>query len=237
MLQMRGEFMGGDGRSVDYGRLATSALFKQYAALTGHLRTCAVATLSEPQRMAFFINVYNALTIHGLVSLSCLPGSVLEVQHFWKTTCYNISGMVFSLDDIEHGILRAPPSLSWVTQTLGGSFPLQSCDPRVHFALVCGAKSCPAIQVYSEDNLEQALTMAAQSFCGQEVHIFPPDMKVSVNKILQWYASDFGSSVDQILRNLSLYLPEVTRVTLLAMMDKGPVTMEARDYNWTLNKL
>lgn len=243
MLQMRGEFMGGDGRSVDYGRLATSTLFKHYAALAGRLRTCTVATLSEPQRMAFFINVYNALTIHGLVSLSCLPGSVLEVQYFWKTTCYDISGLVFSLDDIEHGILRGnKPHPSSTQPLLGDADPrrqlsLKSCDPRVHFALVCGAKSCPAIQVYSEDNLEQALTMAAQSFCGQEVHTSPSDMKVSVNKILQWYASDFGSSVDQILRYLSLYLPEVTRVTLLAMMDRGPVTIESREYNWTLNKL
>lgn len=57
MLQMRGEFMGGDGRSVDYGRLATSTLFKHYAALAGRLRTCTVATLSEPQRMAFFISI------------------------------------------------------------------------------------------------------------------------------------------------------------------------------------
>lgn len=243
MLQMRGEFMSGDGRGVDYRGLATSGLYKDYVALAGRLRTCATADLSEPQRMAFFINVYNALTIHGLVSLSCLPGSVLEVKHFWKTTCYNISGMVLSLDDIEHGILRGnKPHPSSTQPLLGDGDPrkqlsLQTFDPRVHFALVCGAKSCPAIQVYSEENLEQALTMAAQSFCSQEVNISPAGMKVSVNKILQWYASDFGSSVDQILRYLSLYLPDDTRITLLSMIEKGPVTIEAREYNWTLNKL
>ncbi len=51
-------------------------------------------------------DVYNALTIHGLAECATLPESVLKVQMFWKVTSYNIGGHVFSLDDIEHGILR-----------------------------------------------------------------------------------------------------------------------------------
>ena len=46
------------------------------------------------------------MTIHGLAEMESLPNSVLEVNKFWQTTAYNISGYVFSLDDIEHGILR-----------------------------------------------------------------------------------------------------------------------------------
>lgn len=51
-------------------------------------------------------DIYNALTIHGLVERSVLPESVLKVQQFWKTTGYNIGGLVYSLDAIEHGVLR-----------------------------------------------------------------------------------------------------------------------------------
>ena len=50
--------------------------------------------------------MYNALTIHGLAVLEQLPSSVLDVVDFWSRTCYNIGGLVFSLDDIEHGVLR-----------------------------------------------------------------------------------------------------------------------------------
>lgn len=50
--------------------------------------------------------MYNALTVHGLSIVVPLPSSVLEVDHFWAHTAYNIGGHVFSLDDIEHGILR-----------------------------------------------------------------------------------------------------------------------------------
>ena len=51
-------------------------------------------------------DVYNALTVHGLAATSPLPSSVLEVDKFWASTAYNIGGHVFSLDDMEHGVLR-----------------------------------------------------------------------------------------------------------------------------------
>ena len=70
MLQMKGEFMGCDGRGVDYGRLAASATFQQYTSLAERLRTCAVANLSEPQRMAFFISIplTNTYYFHAIKS-------------------------------------------------------------------------------------------------------------------------------------------------------------------------
>jgi len=56
-------------------------------------------------------DIYNTLTIHGLITCDKLPQSVLDVQLFWKTTAYHIGGHVFSLDDIEHGILRGEQTL------------------------------------------------------------------------------------------------------------------------------
>jgi len=50
--------------------------------------------------------MYNSLTIHGLANCDQLPSSVLEVKDSWAYTCYSIGGLVFSLDDMEHGILR-----------------------------------------------------------------------------------------------------------------------------------
>ena len=57
-------------------------------------------------------DLYNALTIHGLAEQATLPSSVLDIQQFWKTTGYNVGGLVYSLDDIERGILRGE-WLSW----------------------------------------------------------------------------------------------------------------------------
>ena len=54
----------------------------------------------------YHTDVYNALTIHGLAVADQLPTSVLDIAHFWQVTAYNIGGLVYSLDDIEHGVLR-----------------------------------------------------------------------------------------------------------------------------------
>ena len=51
-------------------------------------------------------DLYYALTIHGLPEQATLPSSVLDIQQFWKTTGYNVGDLVYSLDDIEHGIMR-----------------------------------------------------------------------------------------------------------------------------------
>ena len=51
--------------------------------------------------------MYNACTIHGLIDCcDTLPGSVLEIEEFWKKTAYVIGEQVFTLDDMEHGVLR-----------------------------------------------------------------------------------------------------------------------------------
>lgn len=42
---------------------------------------------------------------------------------------------------------------------------VQPMDKRIHFALVCGAKSCPPIRVYTPDELEEGLDAAAAAFC------------------------------------------------------------------------
>ena len=61
-------------------------------------------TISSDLNLTTYI--YNALTLHGLTERDELPASVLDIQQFWKITAYQIGDDVFSLDDLEHGILR-----------------------------------------------------------------------------------------------------------------------------------
>ena len=70
----------------------------------GELVSCSLGFL-----YCCYIDIYNALTIHGLAVSEQLPRSVLDVSKFWQSTSYNIGGLVFSLDDIEHGVLRGQP--------------------------------------------------------------------------------------------------------------------------------
>lgn len=124
------------------------------------------------EKIAFFINVYNALIVHATVAHG-VPANVVARLKFFRKANYVIGGSSFSADDMEHGVLRsnavAPSSLG---SLLGikflqkNQFPagdpreqlsVSPLDPRIHFALVCGAKSCPPIKLYTPDNLDEGL--------------------------------------------------------------------------------
>uniref|UniRef100_H3BF16 DUF547 domain-containing protein n=1 Tax=Latimeria chalumnae TaxID=7897 RepID=H3BF16_LATCH len=196
-LTLKGEYMTEDGKGVNYAALKGSEAFQQYILITQQLRLLDLHSLKD---------TYNALTLHGLASRDTIPQSVLEVDGFWKTTAYNIGGFEFSLDDIEHGILRANsphptrPQPQFGTNDPRSQFTVKTRDPRVHFALVCGGKSCPAINVYSSKNLERALNTASKSFCQQEIQV--EESLVTLSKIFQWYMIDFAQDAKGVIRSV-----------------------------------
>ena len=88
---------------------------------------------------------------------------------------------------------------------------LKSLDPRIHFALNCGARSCPPIRVYTEDKLEGQLDTASVSFLDQEVSVIkdPASGKwiLELSKLFLWYGDDFGKYPKIFLVYLHCYLP------------------------------
>ena len=85
-------------------------------------------------------------------------------------------------------------------------------------------------------NLERALDAATANFCRQEVLYDASTRTVSLNKILQWYASDFGATLNDLLRFVAPHLDEPVRTELTSALDSGdPITAVYRDYDWSLN--
>jgi hypothetical protein len=133
---------------------------------------CFEHTCPPAERIAFFINTYNALIVHGTV-VHGTPSNLLKRLKFFGSCIYSIGGVNYSADDIEHGILRANATSPASVGALLGlpilkkpqfrdgdprrSVVVDPMDPRIHFALVCGAQSCPPIKLYTPDNLEQGL--------------------------------------------------------------------------------
>ena len=114
-------------------------------------------------------------------------------------------------------------------------------DPRIHFALVCGARSCPPIRTYTAEGLDEQLAAAAEAFCAGEVRVVGPaeDRIVAVSKIIgEWYKGDFGEDEEQRLRRVVGYLPEgsAERRELEAVLEgDGAITFEMAEYDWNLN--
>ena len=194
---------------VDYARLAGSDLFAAAERAARALNAAGLDRLTaRPARLAFWLNVYNALVLHGIVRLG-VRTSVLRTWNFFGRVSYRVGGLVLSLDDIEHGVLRGnarrklPPLRPFAHGDPRLALVLAPPDPRYHCAITCGAASCPAVGVYRADAVDAQLDVAARGFVNQEVTLAGP--RVVCSRIFKWYRDDFeaaGGLAAFLLRHL-----------------------------------
>mmetsp|Transcript_29467 Transcript_29467/g.69249 ORF Transcript_29467/g.69249 Transcript_29467/m.69249 type:complete len:128 (-) Transcript_29467:30-413(-) len=106
-------------------------------------------------------------------------------------------------------------------------------DPRLHFALVCGAKSCPPIRIFVAENVDTALGIAARSFIGSEVKV--DGATVTASKIFQWYGVDFGATPLEIVEWISHHCREEQAQPLHDALASPDFKLAFSDYDWQLN--
>ena len=148
---------------------------------------------SNPQKKAFWINIYNSF-FQFLRKVKKLDKSKIYTEK-----AILIAQEKFSLDDIEHGILRKYRykfSLGYLpnifVRKLIKTLAVTKIDYRIHFALNCGAESCPPIAFYSVDKIEQQLNTASLSFLEGETDVFPEKNEIHISRLFQWFLADFG---------------------------------------------
>jgi len=152
---------------VDYARLCASPTYAEYCLCARRLQSFDPAMLdSHAERLAFWINLYNALVVDAVIRFE-VKRSVNEAPGFFWRAAYNIGGQRYCSFDIEYGILRANaphpaiPGPHFGARDPRRRYSLERLDPRIHFALVCAARSCPPIAVYDAAGIDQQLDMAA----------------------------------------------------------------------------
>ena len=205
---------------VDYPTLADSAVFADFQNVAAALREFDPATLrGREEQIAFWINIYNVLLIHCLIAYGARR-SARDVRGVFVRCAYNIGGLRYCLDDIEHGILRGN---------------------RIHFALVCGASSCPPIGIYQADKLDEQLDVAARSFVNNGGMVLNRrEMTVSLSRIFQWYSVDFGGSWmgtggrEAVLSYASHFI-EVDRDREFVRENAKVLQVKYQEYYWSLN--
>lgn len=166
----------------------------------GLIRGLAKADLSlltnDTEKKAFWINVYNGLTSYWIIEKG-IQKSMLERPFLTFFSKITIGGFSFSLNDIEHGILRNnqnTPYKIWrqfSDKDARNQFKVKQLDYRIHFALNCGAKSCPAIAHYNAENLDAQLQLAEEDFLAQGFLINEAKKTISCSKIFKFYKKDF----------------------------------------------
>jgi hypothetical protein len=242
MSDLKAQFIDVASGRVRYRDIRGSGAFERYKGLTGHLSSFPLQSLqSRDKRLAFWINLYNTTVIHGVIELG-LEQSVKEFPGFFDRVAYEIGGYVFSLNAMEHGILRGnrrPPYRLFRPFQKGdprSTFAIMPMDPRVHFALVCGARSCPPIGFYDAEQIDFQLQLASASFINSpQVKIFAEKRLLSLSMIFKWYRSDFGGGERSLLDILLTYLDEGAKKDFLKE-NKDRIRIQYQEYDWSLNQ-
>lgn len=240
-----------DGRKVSYRAMRQDPDFRHFVDATAELAKVELSGLSRDELICFAINAYNALVLHATAVLGPAEGTLGRLRWF-EGIAYDIGGLRFSANDLEHGVLRgnapSPASLalvlglprSWAGRSFKRGDPraalaVEPIDPRIHFALNCGAASCPPIRVYTPEALEFGLDSAARAFCASEVEVDATAGEVTLSMIMKWYGSDFGSQA-QLLEFVAEHTAGSTQDALRRLLASGrPVQLRFRPYDWSTN--
>ncbi|ARV10112.1 hypothetical protein BTO05_10870 [Winogradskyella sp. PC-19] len=163
---------------------------------------------SKEQKLAYWINAYNALTI-DLILRNYPIKSIKDIDKPWDQRLWKFGEKWLNLNDIEHQILR------------------KMDEPRIHFAIVCASFSCPKLQnkAFTASNLEAQLTEATKDFLADSDRNEISQNNLRLSKIFKWFAKDFktdGSLID--------FLNKYTEVEISSKAKKS-----FKDYNWDLN--
>jgi len=165
---------------------------------------------SEAKKLAFWLNIYNSF-----VQLQLLKNFKLYSNRkvFFTTRNITIAGEKLSLDHIEHGILRNSKwkySLGYFGKLVASKFEqqhrLKKVNWRIHFALNCGAKSCPPIAFYTPESIDDQLEFATLSYLEQEVEYDEESNTAHIPALMSWFRADFGGfkGIRKILTTLEL---------------------------------
>lgn len=191
------------------------------------VETVAALREDEAAALAFWLNVYNAAVQDTLMTE---PESYRRRWTFFRREVVTVAGTSLSLDDLEHGILRGSRSkygfgyLPWFfPSTFERRVRLRTVDPRIHFALNCGAESCPAIRVFRSDAVDEQLDSAAAAYLDRTVAYDPSEGVVRLPRIFLWFYGDFGgkSAVLRLLRAHDIIPPDATP------------KLRFRDFDWS----
>ena len=179
-------------------------------------------SLNRLEQKAYWINLYNALTVQLILHNYPVKSITKIGKKFfsfgpWDDPITVINGRQLTLNQIEHNILR----------------PIYN-DPRMHYALNCASLGCPNLNrvAYTADNVDELLEAGAFAFISHERAVGFSGKKLVLSSIYDWYQVDFGGSEHAVVEHIKKY----SNATLTTRLDSfnGKISY---DYDWALNEV
>lgn len=205
---------------VDYAAV-TSQDKRKLDSYVQRLEDTDVSALSRPEQFAYWVNLYNAVTVQLILdhypvdSIRDIKLGGLFSSGPWKEKLLEIEGESVSLDDVEHRILR----------------PIWQ-DPRIHYAVNCASIGCPNLQPvpFTSDNAEELLNKGAKAYINSDRGVDDRNGRLFLSSIYDWFQQDFGGSEEGVITHL---LEHADADTAAALRDRtGRIRYE---YDWSLN--
>ncbi|WP_160114732.1 DUF547 domain-containing protein [Aquimarina sp. AU474] len=168
---------------------------------------------SHEEKLAYWLNVYNATAMKMILDEYPI-GSINEIENPWKRKAFKTQNVRYSLDDIEHSILR------------------KFGDPRIHFLLNCGSMSSPRLwnRAYTSANINESLEERTREFINDPQRNQINSSTVRVSEIFKWYEDDFTSYNIDVIDFINQYA-KVKIDRNLKIKEENYIT-----YDWSLNK-
>jgi len=181
-----------------------------------------ISTYNIAEQKAFWINLYNALTVDVILSrfpvasirdINISPG--LFERGPWGAKLLTVEGEKLSLDDIEHRILR----------------PIWK-DNRIHYAVNCASLGCPNLQpvAYTAENTDKLLEQGAREFINHARGVSIQKDRLQVSSIYVWFQGDFGRDAEDLMEHWQEYASPA----LAEALEKYSGGLN-HDYDWRLN--
>jgi hypothetical protein len=227
------------GAVCDYAALAASAERARLAACLAELEAFDVKRARIPAQMAFWINVFNAGVLRDARELAG-ASSVRQVEAFFERTRLRVGAYWYSLDDIEHGLLRGNVAKPGRSRT-----PMQRGDPRLdympivfdermHFALHSACRSSPPLRAFDEGKLDRQLEEAATEYVRGGVRVESRGAVIVLPRLFRWFAEDFGGASGIV----EFAVARIDDEAAVEAVDRrlGRVKLEYARFDWALNR-
>ena len=198
-----------DQGNVNYkGFKADKAKFNSYLKLLSE--TPPQDAWSKDETLAYWMNVYNAFTVK-LILDNYPTKSIKDIDGPWNQRFIKIGAKWYTLNDVEHKIIR------------------KMDEPRIHFALVCAAVSCPRLynKAFTAKDLETDLVLLTKGFLNDPSKNELSENEIKLSRIFKWYGGDFKTNDSSLIDFLNQY----SDVTISPKAKKS-----YKDYNWNLNE-
>ncbi|XP_073027704.1 uncharacterized protein [Primulina eburnea] len=201
---------------------SVEVLLQKFRFLISRLATVDPGKLKHEEKLAFWINVHNAIVMHAFLVHGIPRGNQKRISLALKAA-YNIGGHIISVDNIQGSILgcRTPRPSQWLhswffpkTKFKSGeprkSFAIMNPEPRLHFALCSGCQSDPLVRLYTPKKLFQDLEIAKEEYIRMNIRKHK-DQRLHIAKNVEYFVKEMGLSPSGVAEMLELSMPDSLR--------------------------